>query len=89
MSIQVEDFEPDTVSKKNILGRQDVYYQGLDTALAKMNLWIEENSIDVITVETVALPNIHNDVEDGTGDTELSATNYSLWYQFIRLWYRA
>ena len=88
MTLKHKDFEPDTESKKNILGRQDVYYQGMDTALARMNLWLEENPVDVVSVESVALPNIHNQTEDGTTDTELPATNYTNWYQFIRLWYR-
>jgi hypothetical protein len=89
MSLQMKDFEADTESKKNLLGRRDVYYKGLDTAVASMNAWLEDNPVEVITVETVTLPNIHSDEEEGTVDTELSATGYALWYQFVRLWYRA
>ena len=88
MSIKMKDFEPDTESRKNILGRKDIYYKGLDTALANMNRWVEEHAVEVVSVETVALPNIHSAAEDGTSDTELSASQYTLWYQFVRLWYR-
>ena len=88
MSIKMKDFEPDTESRKNILGRRDIYYKGLDTALTNMNLWVEENFVEVVSVETVALPNIHSEAEEGTSDTELPASHYTLWYQFIRLWYR-
>jgi len=88
MTIKMKDFEPDTESKKNILGRRDVYYKNLDTALAKMNAYIDQHAVDVVSVETVTLPNIHAETEDGTVDTELPASSYSMWYQFIRLWYR-
>lgn len=88
MAVQMKDFEPDTESRKNILGRKDVYYKSLDTAVARMNRWVEENSVEIVSVETVTLPNIHGEAEEGTGDTELPASSYSLWYQFIRLWYR-
>ena len=88
MSLYMKDFEPDTESRKNILGRRDTYFKSLDTALAKVNAWVDETGIEVVSIETVTLPNIHSESEEGTGDTELPASNYSLWYQFIRVWYR-
>ena len=88
MTLKMKDFEPDTESRKNILGRRDVYYKGLNTALDKLNAWVAETGVEVVNVETVTLPNIHGEQEEGTGDTELPASSYALWYQFIRLWYR-
>lgn len=88
MHIKMKDFEPSTESKKNILGHEDVYYQSVSTALDKMNAWLADNPVDLISVETVTLPNIHNNMEEGTTDTELAASNYVVWYQFVRLWYR-
>jgi len=35
------------------------------------------------------LPNIHSVEEEGTTDTELHASAHTMWYQFLRLWYRA
>ena len=43
--------------------------------------------MDVIRVETVTLPNIHDVTEEGSSDTELHTSHHTVWYQFVRLWY--
>ena len=55
-----------------------------------MNEWIDEHGPNVISVETVVLPNIHDPEEEGSEDTMLGADgqNASMWYQFIRVWYK-
>jgi hypothetical protein len=64
-------------------------YQSLDAALAEANLWIKENEIRVLNVETVVLPNIWSQFEEGSSDPALGASGESPshWHQFIRVWY--
>ena len=57
----------------------------------QMNEWIIQNNPDIISIETVLLPNIHESDEEGSVDTELytAGETSSNWYQFIRLWYKS
>ena len=63
-------------------------FENFDAAVKAANAWIGDESIDVVNVETVVLPNIYAPFEEGTQDPELSHTNYARWYQFVRVWYR-
>ena len=64
-------------------------FEPLDVALADANEWIKENGIRVVNVETVVLPNIWSQYEEGTHDPALgiSGDSPSFWYQVIRVWY--
>jgi hypothetical protein len=64
-------------------------HESFDAALAEANLWIKENEIKVVNVETVVLPNIWNRFEEGSKDTALGVadTMPHFWHQFIRVWY--
>ncbi len=68
-----------------------VTFETFDDALAAANSWIEEESVQVVTVETVVLPNVPNIRSNapGTTVTELQASGYggAYWYQFVRVWY--
>ena len=52
---------------------------------------IDRSVVDVVNVETVVLPNIWSQYEEGTTDPALhtSGDMASQWNQFIRVWYRA
>jgi hypothetical protein len=63
-------------------------YETLDTALAAANQWVRERGVTIVNVETVVLPNLWANWEQGSADPVLGAgTNSPLWYQFIRVWY--
>ena len=84
--VQFKDFVPNI--KKNFLFTNEL--ENLDSTLERMNTWIRQNEmIEIINIETVALPNIHGSSEEGSTDPELSFQEYKpVWYQFFRIWYR-
>lgn len=85
--IVYRDFLPEEKPRGGLFGGVD--YSSLDSCVSAMNEWMEENPVDVLHVETVNLPNIHNVNEDGSADTELHASSHTVWYQFVRLWYQS
>lgn len=64
--------------------------EAFDEVMEKMNQWINQNDINVVNVETVLLPNIHDPEEEGSTDTELwtGGAVSSHWYQLLRVWYQ-
>ncbi|MFY0598081.1 MAG: hypothetical protein JXR03_00320 [Cyclobacteriaceae bacterium] len=89
MSISVKDFVPEK-SKGGMFKSGKVEH--FDEVTAKLNQWIHENrDIEVLNIETVVLPNIHDSNEEGSQDTELwtGGESSSQWYQLLRVWYRA
>ncbi len=79
------DFVPNIT--KRFLVSNDV--ESLAYPLERANQWIRQNEMfEIINIETLVLPNIHN--EDGSGDAELWTAGESgaYWYQVIRVWYR-
>lgn len=79
------DFLPRETRRGGLFGGVD--YSGFDSCVAALNVWLGENPVKVLHVETVNLPNIHNVSEHGPADTELHASSHTVWYQFVRLWY--
>jgi hypothetical protein len=64
-------------------------YEDLDAALAAANAWLSGTAVELVNVETVVLPNLWADWEQGTKDAALGGTSGSpSWHQFIRIWYR-
>ena len=84
--IKFEDFAPKMV-KSGFFGRE---FESLEDALAGATEWIEFNSIKVINIETVVLPQIWDKGEEGTKDPELRVNGEwtTTWHQFIRIWYK-
>lgn len=87
MLINFKDFVPEIKDEGGFFTTATV--EQLSEPLERANSWITKEKIDVINIETVALPNIHQ--EEGSSDTQLRASgDYSTyWYQFIRIWYRS
>jgi len=87
--IHYRDFAPHLI-KRGIL-HSDAY-ENFDAAVAAANAWMAEAKVDLMTVETVVLPNISPDQSEGTIDgrveTEEAMTSINEWYQFLRVWYR-
>ena len=86
-TIVYRDFLPQETPRGGLFGGVD--FSSFDSCVAAMNLWVEQNPVTVLPVETVTLPNIHSIAEDGSTDTELHASSHTVWYQFVRLWYKA
>lgn len=64
--------------------------ENFEKVIEAVNQWKAENpSIQLLNVETVVLPNIHDAEEEGSQDTELwtGGQSSSQWYQLIRVWY--
>lgn len=88
MSLIAKDFVPEkTKGGMFKSGKMQTFQEVLDLA----NNWISENpQFNVVNVETVLLPNIHEKDEDGSTDTELwtAGESSSNWYQIVRVWYK-
>ena len=83
--IRFEDFAPKLL-KSGFFSRE---FDSFEAALAGANNWIDSNSIDVVNIETVVLPQIWGKGEDGTTDVNLRVDGEwdTTWHQFIRVWY--
>jgi hypothetical protein len=86
--VRHQDFVPRMVTPPALFS--PATFEPFEEALGEANLWISENQIQVINVETVVLPNIWNRWEEGTKDPALGTGESPVhWHQFIRVWYRA
>jgi hypothetical protein len=85
--LRYHDFVPQLTKPAAFLSPAE--YESFDKALVAANLWIKENDLKVVHVETVVLPNIWSRFEDGSRDASLgtSGESPSHWHQFIRVWY--
>jgi len=72
--IAFKDFDRQVVSRHLIKGN---VYENAAALVERANVWIEENSIDVVNIESLST--------FGSGDD----TSVSHWYSGIRIWYRA
>ena len=88
--IQFKDFVPKMKAPGDLMKSAD--YQDFDAAVAAANIWIEKNSIKVINMETVVLPNLWSRREQGTKDASIhtheSRHTANTWNQFLRVWYQ-
>jgi len=64
--------------------------ESLQTVLKDANHWINEHNVNVVNVETVVLPNIHQGGEEGPEDSALRVSGdfSNTWHQFVRVWYK-
>lgn len=84
-TVMYRDFLPQETPRRGLFGGVD--YSDFNSCAEAMNLWLEQNPVKIVQVETVILPNMHSAYEDGSTDTELQVTGQTVWYQFVRLWY--
>jgi hypothetical protein len=87
--IGFKDFVPRMIAAPGLFRSGE--YESFEAALAAANQWIEENSIRIVNLETVVLPNIWSRWEEGSTDVAIgtSGETPSHWHQFIRCWYYA
>lgn len=86
--LKYKDFVPNRKSYNIWTGRGK--YEPLTSALQGANEWITANpDIELLNIETVVLPNIHEPKEEGSEDVELKheASLSARWHQFFRVWY--
>jgi len=83
--IKFEDFAP-RMTKSGLFSRE---FESFEAALDGANTWIENYGIDVVNIETVVLPQIWGNGEEGTTDVDLRVDGEwtTTWHQFIRVWY--
>jgi len=62
-------------------------YESFDEALERANVWISENKIQAMNIETVVLPNLWSRMSEGSTDISREVSTLSSWNQFIRVWY--
>jgi hypothetical protein len=86
--LRYQDFVPRMVESAGFL--KPAQFETFDAAVEAAGRWIEENQIEVVTLETVVLPNIWHPYEEGSSDPSLRASGEmsSTWHQFLRCWYR-
>ncbi len=84
--IKCKDFVPE--KKKGGIFKSGSM-QHFEDVLQEMDSWVAQTNINVVSIETLLLPNIHESDEEGSQDTELwtGGESASKWYQVIRLWY--
>ncbi len=86
--IKFKDFVPEELTKAGFFTSATL--EKFNDTLNRANHWIETQNIELINIETVILPNIHQSDEEGSSDTEIrtSGEMSSYWNQFIRVWYK-
>jgi len=86
--VRFKDFVPERIKKGGFLS--GAKYQQLEEKVEEANQWAKDNNFKIVYIETVVLPNIWDDDEEGSVDVDIltSGTNSSTWHQFIRVWYR-
>lgn len=84
--IKCKDFVPEK-KKGGIFKSGSI--QHFDEVLQELDVWLAADKKQIINIETVLLPNIHDAEEEGSQDTELwtGGESASKWYQLFRVWY--
>ena len=81
------DFVPSKTSEGSFFSRPD--FAPVQEAVDRANKWITENSVQVLNVETVTLPNMLRSGETGPQDAHVHVSgdmSHEV-YQFVRVWY--
>ncbi len=84
--IAFHDFIPRRQGKR-LLGMV-TDYENLHELVSRVNLWIEQNQVDILNVETVLVTNLPNEAEASPKVQMDSQANAFSTYQIVRVWYR-
>jgi hypothetical protein len=65
-------------------------HESFEAAVDAVNQWLRETTVTLVSIETVVLPNIWSQWEQGSQDASLGTSGEAVshWHQFIRCWYR-
>ena len=85
--IDYKDFIPKQTTGPGFFS--SAQYQSFDAAVLAANKFVDGQSVRILNVETVVLPNVWDPGEDGTTDPSIRTSGdvSSTWHQFIRIWY--
>ena len=88
MNILYKDFVPQVTDPGGFFKAMTV--EDFEKVVLEANQWISSQSIKLINIETVVLPNINLPHEEGSTDTNISMSGEfsTYWNQFIRVWYQ-
>ena len=79
--IQFKDFVPKETKAAGFFSGAD--YEQLEETMQEVNAWVAQERVQVFNIETVLLPNIHN--ENGSADTHLRTSGdvSAYWHQVV------
>lgn len=85
MKLAFKDFKPE-IKQKGFFSNT---YESFQNSLQRANDWISAEQPEVLNVETVVLPNLHQ--EEGSEDPDLHSRGdfTTTWNQFVRVWFKA
>lgn len=86
MMIAFQDFVPRLQSKR-LLGMLNDY-ENLHELVSRVNIWLEQNQIDLINIETVLVTDLPKETETSSKTQMNSQVNVTSAYQIVRVWYR-
>lgn len=84
--IAFHDFIPRRQGKRMLGMLTD--YENLHELVSRVNLWIEQQHIDVLNVETVVVTSLPKDDEASPKVEMTSQANVTSIIQIVRVWYR-
>ena len=86
--LRYKDFVPKQISAPGLF--KDGDHESFDHAVEAANQWLAETKVNLISIETVVLPNIWSRWEEGSSDASIgtSGDTPSRWHQFLRCWYQ-
>jgi len=86
--IEYRDFVPKQLSPAAFLGEPK--FEALHDVVTRCNLWVKENAVEILNIETVVLPKLHHPLEQGSEDVNLRQDDEAVtpWNQFVRLWFQ-
>lgn len=85
--IDYKDFIPRQTAGPGFFSSAE--YQTFDAAVLAANKFVDTQSVRVLNIETVVLPNVWAPGEDGTTDPSIRTSGDfpATWHQFVRVWY--
>jgi hypothetical protein len=84
--LKYRDFVPKEIEAPGFLKPGE--HESFNHAVEAANTWLAENSVKLINLETVVLPNIWSRWEEGSVDASIgTGESLSRWHQFLRCWY--
>ena len=85
--LKYRDFVPKQLKAPGVFDQGE--HESFDDAVLAANEWLVSQSIKVISLETVVLPNIWSRWEEGSTDASIGTGDApSRWHQFLRCWYQ-
>jgi len=86
--LEFKDFVPELLETGKFFSHAE--YETFGSAVRRAGDWMSQPMINVVNVETVVLPNIHDRYENGSADISLRTKGdaSSTWHQIVRVWYQ-